>query len=114
MSTAQDIIRQVSATGARLVLVNGGVGFSKPLPENLVALAREHKAEIRRELERQAGTDKAEGLRRLEVAAQGLPATIKELAEFFADDLPSFGSGEVKRAGIRKACEWFAYIHMGR
>lgn len=57
MTTAQDIIRQVSATGARFVLVAGGVGFDRPLPGDLLELAREHKAAIQQELEQQATAD---------------------------------------------------------
>ena len=57
---------------------------------------------------------KKQGMNRLEVAAQGLPVTLDELAVFFADDLQDFGSGEVKQAGIRQACEWYAYQYKGR
>ena len=57
---------------------------------------------------------KKQGMNRLEVAAQGLPVTRDELAVFFADDLQDFGSGEVKQAGIRQACEWYAYEYKGR
>ncbi len=60
-------------------------------------------------------TDKtATGLKRLEVAAQGLPITIGELSAFFADDLQSFGSGEVTQAGIVKAVRWYVFQHLGR
>jgi hypothetical protein len=57
---------------------------------------------------------KKQGLKRLEVAAQGLPVTIGELLAFFADDLQSFGSGEVTQAGIVKAVRWFVFQHLGR
>ncbi len=56
----------------------------------------------------------ATGKKRLEVAAQGLPVTLAELEAFFGDDLQDFGSGEVKQAGIRQACEWYAYQYKGR
>lgn len=60
-------------------------------------------------------TDKtATGLKRLEVAAQGLPITIGELSAFFADDLQSFGSGEVTQGGIVKAVRWYVFQHLGR
>ena len=57
---------------------------------------------------------KKQGIEKLAVAAQGLPVTLDELAVFFADDLQDFGSGEVKQAGIRQACEWYAYQYKGR
>ncbi|OQX03659.1 MAG: hypothetical protein BWK73_38820 [Thiothrix lacustris] len=57
---------------------------------------------------------KKQGLKRLTAAGQGLPVTLNELAAFFANDLQSFGAGEVKQAGIRKACEWYAFTHMQR
>ena len=56
----------------------------------------------------------ATGLRRLTAAAQGLPVTQEELAAFFANDLQSFGSGEVKQAGIVQAVRWYAFTHMQR
>lgn len=111
MNTARDIINQVSATGARLVLVPGGVGFDKPIPDNLLYLARDHKEVIRAELEAQATQ---EGVKRLETAAKGLPVTLEELQEFFQGDLLDFGDGSVTMAGIRKACEWYAFVHMTR
>ena len=111
MNTARDIINQVSATGARLVLVQGGVAFDKPIPDNLLRLARDHKAAIRAELEAQTTQ---EGIKRLKEAAQGVPATLEELQAFFADDLQSFGAGEVKQAGIVQAVRWFAYQYKGR
>jgi hypothetical protein len=112
MNTARDIINQVSATGARLVLVQGGgVGFDKPLPDDLLTLARDHKDAIRAELEAQT---KQKGIKRLKEAAQGVPATLEELQAFFADDLQSFGSGEVVQAGIVKAVRWYAYQYKGR
>ncbi len=62
-----------------------------------------------------ANTDlKKHGMKRLEAAAQGLPITIDELAAFFADDLQSFGTGEVKQAGIVQAVRWYAFTHMQR
>ena len=54
------------------------------------------------------------GLRRLDAASQGLPVTLDELAAFFANDLQSFGSGEVKQAGIMQAVRWYAFTHMQR
>ena len=111
MSKALDIIGQVTATGARLVLVQGGVGFDKPLPDDLLTLARDHKDAIRAELEAQT---KQKGVKRLETAAKGLPVTLEELQEFFQGDLLEFGSGGVCDAGIRKACEWYAFTHMNR
>ena len=111
MNTARDIINQVSATGARLVLVQGGVGFDKPIPDNLLRLARDHKAAIRAELEAQTTQ---EGIKRLKEAAQGVPATLEELQAFFADDLESFGMGEVSQAGIVQAVRWYAYQYKGR
>ena len=111
MSAALDIIRRVSETGARLVLVNGGVGFDKPLPDDLLTLARAHKDAIRAELEAQT---KQKGVKRLETAAKGLPATLEELQEFFQGDLLDFGNGGVCDAGIRKACEWVVFRHWGR
>ena len=57
MNAAQDIIKQVSATGARFMLVNGGVGFDKPLLPHLLLLAKQHKAEIKTELEQQWDTE---------------------------------------------------------
>ena len=56
----------------------------------------------------------ATGLKRLEVAAQGLPVTLDELAEFFVSDLQGFGNGSVTMNGIRKACEWYAFSHKQR
>ncbi len=114
MSVAQDIIRRVSETGARLVLVNGGVGFDKPIPAELLSLARQHKDAIREALETQAEDIRSQGLKRLEVAARGLPATMNELAEFFRDDLLDFASGAVKLEGIRLACECVVFRHWGR
>ena len=111
MSKALEIIGQVTATGARLVLVQGGVGFDKPLPDDLLTLARDHKDAIRAELEAQT---KQKGVKRLETAAKGLPVTLEELQEFFQGDLLDFGSGGVCDAGIRKACEWYAFVHMNR
>lgn len=111
MSKALEIIGQVTATGARLVLVQGGVGFDKPLPDDLLTLARDHKDAIRAELEAQT---KQAGVKRLETAAQDLPATLEELQEFFQGDLLDFGNGGVCDAGIRKACEWYAFTHMNR
>ena len=111
MNTARDIINQVSATGARLVLVQGGVAFDKPIPDNLLRLARDHKAAIRAELEAQTTQ---EGIKRLKEAAQGVPATLEELQAFFADDLESFGMGEVSQAGIVQAVRWYAYQYKGR
>ena len=111
MSKALEIIGQVTATGARLVLVQGGVGFDKPLPDDLLTLARDHKDAIRAELEAQT---KQKGVKRLETAAKGLPVTLEELQEFFQGDLLDFGSGGVCDAGIRKACEWYAFTHMNR
>ena len=114
MSAALDIIRRVSETGARLVLVNGGVGFDKPIPAELLTLARQCKDAIREALEAQTEESRAEGLKRLEAAARGLPATLDELAEFFRDDLPDFASGAVKPEGIRLACECVVLRHWGR
>jgi hypothetical protein len=113
MSKALDIIGQVTATGARLVLVQGGVGFDKPIPDDLLYLARDHKEVIRAELEAQATQ---EGVKRLEEAAKGLPVTLEELQEFFQGDLLDFGTGTgtVTMAGIRKASEWYAFVHMKR
>jgi hypothetical protein len=111
MNTARDIINQVSATGARLVLVQGGVGFDRPIPDNLLRLARDHKAAIRAELEAQTTQ---EGIKRLKEAAQGVPATLEELQAFFADDLESFGMGEVSQAGIVQAVRWYVFQHLGR
>ena len=111
MNTARDIINQVSATGARLVLVQGGVAFDKPIPDNLLRLARDHKAAIRAELEAQTTQ---EGIKRLKEAAQGVPATLEELQAFFADDLESFGMGEVSQAGIVQAVRWYVFQHLGR
>lgn len=111
MSKALEIIEQITATGARLVPVQGGVGFDKPLPDDLLTLARDHKDAIRAELEAQT---KQAGVKRLETAAKGLPATLEELQEFFQDDLLDFGNGGVSDAGIRKACEWYAFTHMNR
>ena len=111
MSTARDIINQVSATGARLVLVQGGVGFDKPIPDNLLRLARDHKDAIRAELEAQ---NTQEGVKRLKEAAQDVPVTLEELQAFFADDLQSFGAGEVTQDTIRQLARWFAYQHLGR
>ena len=51
---------------------------------------------------------KKQGMNRLEVAAQGLPITLDELAVIFADDLEDFGAGAVSMAGIRQACEFYA------
>lgn len=51
---------------------------------------------------------KKQGMNRLEVAAQGLPVTLDELAVIFADDLEDFGVGAVSMAGIRQACEFYA------
>lgn len=56
----------------------------------------------------------ATGLKRLEVAAQGLPVILDELIEFFSDDLQDFGSGAVTMAVIRQACEWYAYRYKCR
>ncbi|QQZ27607.1 hypothetical protein HMY34_01925 [Thiothrix subterranea] len=57
---------------------------------------------------------KKQGMKRLEAAAAGLPVTVEELAAFFGDDLQSFGTGEVKQAGIVTAVRWFAFQHLGR
>lgn len=51
---------------------------------------------------------KKQGMQRLEAAAQGLPIGMDELAAIFANDLESFGTGEVSIDGIRKACESYA------
>ena len=57
---------------------------------------------------------KNQGVKRLEAAAKGLPVTIAELVDFFANDLVSFGQGEVKQVGIEQAVKWFVYQHLGR
>ena len=57
---------------------------------------------------------KTKGIEKLAVAAQGLPVTLAELEAFFAHDLQSFGNGGASMAGIRKACEWYAFTHMNR
>ena len=57
---------------------------------------------------------KKQGIEKLAVAAQGLPVTLAELEAFFAHDLQEFGNGGVTMAGIRKACEWYAFTHMNR
>ena len=57
---------------------------------------------------------KKQGMNRLGAAAAGLPVTLEELAVFFADDLESFGAGEVKQAGIVQAVRWYAYQYKGR
>lgn len=57
---------------------------------------------------------KKQGMKRLEVAASGLPVTLDELSAFFADDLQSFGMGEVSQAGILKAVRWYVFQHLGR
>ena len=111
MSKALEIIGQVTAIGARLVLVQGGVGFDKPLPDDLLTLARDHKDAIQAELEAQT---KQKGVKRLETAAKDLPVTLEELQEFFQGDLLDFGNGGACDAGIRKACQWFAFTHMNR
>ena len=105
------IISDITATGARFILDADGVGLDRIIPDGLLELARQNKHEIRRELESQQAAIRDEGLKRLKSAAQGLPVSFQELSSFFAGDLQSFGIGEVKQAGIRKACEWFAYVY---
>jgi|GEM_PF-3081993 len=56
----------------------------------------------------------ATGLKRLAVAAQGLPVTLAELEAFFANDLQEFGNGGVSMATIKQLVEWYAYRHKGR
>ncbi len=48
------------------------------------------------------------GLKRLEVAARGLPIGMDELELIFINDLESFGAGDGSMEGIRKACEFYA------
>jgi len=55
-----------------------------------------------------------QALKRLEVAAANLPITLDELSAFFADDLQSFGTGEVTQDTIKQLAQWFAYQHLGR
>ena len=52
-----------------------------------------------------------EGIKRLKVAAHGLPLDFAELQAYFEGDIHDFGSGGVSPAGIRKACEWFANVY---
>ena len=108
---ALQIINDITATGARFVLDADGVGLDRIIPDHLLELARQHKFAIKRELEAQQAEFRVEGIKRLEMAAKGLPVTSNELKAFFADDLVSFGTGEVTQAGIRKACEWFAHVY---
>jgi hypothetical protein len=83
----------------------------KPSEGGFVSFGSSTTAHIRKisdnEIKRQA-------LKRLEAAAQGLPVTLDELAAFFASDLQSFGSGEVKQSGIALAVRWYAFTHMKR
>ena len=98
-------------------------GITKSHPEitsDVINQAIENKGNITQESQNHKNhshkhTDlKKAGLARLAEASKGLPVTLAELAEFFADDLQDFGSSEVKQAGIRQACEWYAYQYKGR
>lgn len=110
----QQIIKDIFATGARFVLNVEGIGLDRPIPDNLLLLARQYKTDIKRELEAQQAAFRAEGIKRMEIAAQGLPVTSNELKEFFADDFVSFGTSEVTQAGIVKAVRWYAFTYKGR
>ena len=112
--TVQQIIKDISATGTRFVLNKDGIGLDRPIPDNLLLLARQYKADIKRELETQQAEFRVEGIKRLEMAAQGLPVTSNELKAFFADDLVSFGTGEVTQAGIVKAVRWYVFTYKKR
>lgn len=108
---ALTIIKQVAKAGARFVIDGEKVGLDRLVSAELMALARDHKDAIRAELEAPSARLKAAGLKRLKAATAGLPLDFAELQAFFSDDLESFGAGEVQQAGIRKACEWFAYSY---
>jgi hypothetical protein len=114
MTTISQLISDISATGARFVISESGVGLDRPIPADLLTLAKQHRAAIRDYLIRQQEADRQRGIRMLANAAKGLPVNLQELTDFFADDLEDFGNGTVSPAGIRKACEWFAYAHKGR
>jgi siroheme synthase len=105
------IINDITATGARFVLDADGVGLDRAIPDDMLELARQHKYAIKRELEAQQKAIRAEGIKRLKVAAHGLPLDFAELQAFFDGDIHDFGSGGVSPAGIRKACEWFANVY---
>ncbi|MDD5393153.1 MAG: hypothetical protein PHE17_09060 [Thiothrix sp.] len=109
MTAITQIIRDINATGAQFVInAHGGVGLDRAIPVDLLSVAKQHKDGIREELIR------LEGIRRLGVAAEGLPLDFADLQAFFFEDLPDFGSGAVSMEGIRHACEWFAYTYKGR
>ncbi|WML91253.1 hypothetical protein RCF98_02600 [Thiothrix lacustris] len=105
------IISDITATGARFVVDADGVGLDRIIPDDLLELARQHKYAIKRELIAQQAAIRLEGIRRLKVAAHGLPLDFPELQAFFEGDIHDFGSGGVSPAGIRKACEWFANVY---
>lgn len=108
MSAITQIIRDISATGAKFVINENGIGLDRTIPVELLSLAKQNKDAIRLELEAQ---QRREGIRNLRLAAQGLKLNFEELARFFEIDLMDFGNGAVSMAGIRKAAEWFAYTY---
>lgn len=111
MTAISQLITDISATGARFVISDGGVGLDRPIPADLLTLAKQHKAAIRDYLIQRQEADRKRGIRMLATAAKGLPVNLQELTDFFRDDLEDFGNGAVSMAGIRKACVWFAYVY---
>ncbi|MBO0612957.1 hypothetical protein [Thiothrix fructosivorans] len=107
----QRFINDITATGARFVVDAGDVWLDRPIPDDLLEIARQQKEPIRQELEAQRAAIRLNGVELLSMAAQGLPLDFAELLAFFDGDIHDFGSGGVSPAGIRKACEWFAYVY---
>lgn len=111
---ALQIINDITATGARFVLDADGIGLDRIIPAHLLELARQHKQAIKLELEAQQKAIRAEGIKRLKVAAHGLPVDLDELLSFFADDLQDIATGAINPGGLQQAVEWFTYSHLKR
>ena len=78
----------------------GFVSFGSSTEEHFREVA---DAEIRRE-----------GIKRLKVAAHGLPVDLDELLSFFADDLQDIAAGAINPSGLQQAVKWFVYSHLKR
>lgn len=113
MSAIAQIIRDISATGARFIISESGVGIDRQVSSDLLNLAKQHKEAIRDYLLQQWEADKQRGIQMLASAATGLPVNQQELTDFFRDDLEAIGAGEISREALLASVRWYAK-HYGK
>lgn len=112
MTQISQLISDISATGARFVIRDDGVGLDRPIPAGLLVLARQNKASIHKELARQREATRQRGERRLQAAAQGLPINPVELLSFYAGDIMAIGAGEVSDEALAASVRCYAMHHV--